>query len=261
MAAPKWGYGPNNGPSKWAKDFPAAAGARQSPIDIKTHDAHYDSALKIKPLKIQYSQGNDFNVTNNGYSLVISRKTSEGTNLSGGPLEHNYRFEQFHFHWGKTSGSGSEHLLDGKAFPAELHLVHWNTDLFSSFGEAASSKNGLAVLGAFVQIGGESAGLKTITDLIPQVQNIGDKQDLKVPFNLSSLLPSNTNDYWTYSGSLTTPPCYESVSWFVFKEPIHATENQMQQFRSLKANDGGCIVDNYRPVMDGSGRNVRASFE
>jgi carbonic anhydrase len=263
MSTPHWGYGPENGPSHWAKDFPSAAGIRQSPIDIKTHDAHYDSALNIHPLKVQYNEGKDFNIANNGHSLVISRKASEGSHLSGGPLDHdhNYRFEQFHFHWGKTSANGSEHLLDGKAFPAELHLVHWNTDLFDSFGEAATSKNGLAVLGAFVKIGGESAGLKTITGFTSQVQNVGDKQDLKIPFNLTSMLPTNTKDYWTYDGSLTTPPCSESVTWFVFKEPIHATENQMQKLRALKSNAGECIVDNYRPVMDLGGRTVKASFE
>lgn len=263
MADTSWDYGPERGPGKWSEKYPAAAGKCQSPIDIKTADVHYDSSLNINKLSINYSTANDYEVVNNGHTVTISRKEGTGTQLSGGPLDNEYRFAQFHFHWGKDSSVGSEHLVDGKAFPAELHLVHWNVDRFQSFGEAAGSRNGLAVLGFFVQVACKHAnpGFKTITDFLPQVLNVGEKKDLNTSFNLASIIAGNTKDFWTYSGSLTTPPCSESVTWFVFKEPIYATEKQMQKFRSLKADAKHHIMDNYRPVMPLNGRVVRASFE
>lgn len=262
MTSHTWDYSKANGPCSWHKHYPSASGNSQSPIDIITKDAHYDSSLNINRLSIQYSQANDFEVVNNGHSVTISRKNNTGHQLSGGPLDNNYRFAQFHFHWGCNSSVGSEHLLDGKAFPAELHLVHWNSDLFDSFGEAATSRNGLAVLGFFIQIGDKvNPGLKKITDFLPQVNETGGKKDLKATYNMADILPDNTKDYWTYSGSLTTPPCAESVTWFVFKSPIHATEDQMKQFRSLKANAKETIVNNYRPVLPLNGRSVNASFD
>lgn len=261
MATPSWDY-KKNGPASWAKDYPAASGNRQSPIDIITKDAHYESSLNIHPLSIQYSPANDWNVINNGRSVTFSRKNVTGYQLSGGPLDHNYRFAQFHFHWGRNSSVGSEHLLDGKSFPAELHLVHWNVDLFESFGEAAQNRNGLAVLGFFVQVGSKAnPGLKKVTDFLPQVYKTGSTKDYNGSFNMAEFLPANTKDYWTYLGSLTTPPCAESVTWFVFKTPIYATEDQMNQFRSLKANDKEHIVDNYRPVLPLHGRSVKSSFD
>lgn len=261
MAAHDWDYD-KHGPNEWHKHFPSASGNQQSPIDIITAAAQYDSSLQINPLSIQYSPADDFEIHNNGHSVTLSQKKVTGHQLSGGPLDHKYRFEQFHFHWGKTSCVGSEHLVDGKAFPAELHLVHWNTELYQSFGEAATSKNGLAVLGFLIQIGEEeNSALKSITDFLPQLKNAGVKKDFKECFNMASLIASNTKDYWTYDGSLTTPPCAESVTWFVFKTPIHATEKQMEKFRKLKDSHKEEICDNFRPVMPLNGRVVRSSFD
>jgi len=118
------------------------------------------------------------------------------------------------------------------------------------------------VLGFFVQIGNDvNPGLKMVTDFLPRVCDTGEKKYLDEAFNLASILASNTKDYWTYNGSLTTPPCAESVTWFVFKELIYASEKQMQNFRLLQANEKVKIVDNFRPVFPLNGRVVRASFE
>ena len=45
----------------------------------------------------------------------------------GGPLQNEYKIENFHFHWGSDNSCGSEHLLEGKSFAAEVHVVHYNT--------------------------------------------------------------------------------------------------------------------------------------
>ena len=55
----------------------------------------------------------------------------------------------------------------------------------------------------------------------------GDKVSFKVPVEPSKFLPKNTNDLYTYEGSLTTPPLLESVIWTVFKEPIQISKSQV----------------------------------
>uniref|UniRef100_A0A5F5PZY2 Carbonic anhydrase 1 n=2 Tax=Equus TaxID=9789 RepID=A0A5F5PZY2_HORSE len=122
-----------------------------------------------------------------------------------------------------------------------LHLVHWNSSKYSSFDEASSQADGLAILGVLMK--GKKAPFKN--------------------FDPSSLLPSSP-DYWTYSGSLTHPPLYESVTWIVCKENISISSEQLAQFRSLLSNvEGGKAVPiqhNNRPPQPLKGRTVRAFF-
>ncbi|WP_205860322.1 carbonic anhydrase family protein, partial [Polaribacter sp. 20A6] len=84
-------------------------------------------------------------------------------------------------------------------------------------------------------------------------------------FNPKCLLP-NSLEYWTYPGSLTTPPLYESVTWIVLKEPIYVSDKQMGKFRTLLFNgeeddDRKHMENNFRPPQPLKGRTVRASFE
>lgn len=265
-----WGYCKNNGPHTWTHVAPAAKGLHQSPVDIETSKAHYDSQLPERHLEIKYIPENSKTLLNNGHSVqvVIDGK---GSVLEGGPFHHKYQVEQFHFHWGKESNRGSEHSLNGKVFPAELHIVHWNTELCSSFAEAAKTANGLAVLGAFLKCGEENQALKKLTSLFPRISFSGDKVDIPGGFDPSSLLPSNRERYWTYSGSLTTPPCYESVRFLIFRDPIEVSEDQLNAFRGLHSHAcghedthsdefGGRIVDNYRPTLPLHDRTVVTSF-
>lgn len=76
-----------------------------------------------------------------------------GSELIGGPLGNDvFKLEQFHCHWGSCNEIGSEHTVDGTSYAGELHLVHWNTTKYKTFGEAASAPDGLAVLGVFLQV-------------------------------------------------------------------------------------------------------------
>jgi carbonic anhydrase len=264
-----WGYCKDNGPTTWTHVAPAAKGLHQSPVNIDTSDAVYEPTLTSKPLKVVYVPANSKTLINNGHSVQVTID-GEGSLLEGGPYPHRYRVEQFHFHWGQTSQVGAEHLVDGKAYAAELHIVHWNSELFSSFAEAAKSANGLAVLGVFIQSGAEHAGLKKLVDLLPRVQYADDKTDIVGGFDPASLLPADKSKYWTYSGSLTTPPCYESVRFLLFKDPIQVSEQQLNAFRQLighgkkdKAHDDefhGHLVNNFRPPLPLNDRKVLASF-
>ncbi|KAK6174143.1 hypothetical protein SNE40_017474 [Patella caerulea] len=257
-----WGYGKDNGPCTWAKSFPVAAGARQSPIDIIPTAAEYDAALASTPFSIQYESENAMELCNPG--LSVKANITKKSVIKGGPLEGEYRLEQFHLHWGSDNKQGSEHTINQQMYPAELHLVHYNATKYSSFGEAVDKPDGLAVFGIFLQISDKPhPGLKTLTDLFNQVQYKNKSINLSQEFNPVCLLPANTNNYWTYLGSLTTPPCCESVTWIVFEEPITVSQDQIEAFRGLCCGECGsdAIVDNYRPPLPLGDRKLRAAFQ
>ncbi|XP_024247352.1 carbonic anhydrase [Oncorhynchus tshawytscha] len=256
-----WGYGPSDGPVNWCKDFPIANGHRQSPINIISGQASYDSALK--PLKLNYDPSNSTDILNNGHSFQVGFvDDTDSSTLTGGPITGTYRLKQFHFHWGASDYRGSEHTVNGIKFPCELHLVHWNTK-YLSFGEAASHPDGLAVVGVFLKLGAANPRLQKVLDALEAIKSKG-KQTTFTNFDAKTLLPDSL-DYWTYNGSLTTPPLLESVTWIVLKESISVSLTQMGKFRSLKFSGDGeahcCMQDNYRPTQPLKGRKVRRSFK
>ncbi|XP_047446438.1 carbonic anhydrase isoform X1 [Mugil cephalus] len=286
-----WGYGPANGPDKWAENFPVANGPRQSPINIVPKEAQYDSSLK--PLKLKYDPSNAKGILNNGHSFQVDYvDDTDSSTLTGGPISGTYRLKQFHFHWGGSDDQGSEHTVNGIKFPCELHLVHWNTK-YPSFGEAADKPDGLAVVGVFLKIGAANPRLQKVLDALDAIKTKG-KQTTFSNFDAKTLLPGSL-DYWTYDGSLTTPPLLESVTWIVLKDPISVSPTQvltylltspsfkhyfqdrakvsdiwgnlidMEKFRGLLFSGEGeapcCMVNNYRPPQDLKGRKVRASFK
>lgn len=257
----KWGYGPSNGPETWVGGYPIADGPRQSPINIVPGEAQYDRSLKA--LKLKYDPSNAAGILNNGHSFQVDYLDDGDTStLTGGPITGVFRLKQFHFHWGASDDRGSEHTVSGTKFPCELHLVHWNTK-YPSFGEAASQPDGLAVVGVFLKIGAANPSLQKVLDNLTAIQSKG-KQNAFTNFDPSTLV-SNVGAYWTYDGSLTTPPLLESVTWIVLRDPISVSPAQMAMFRSLLFTPEGDapsnMVDNYRPPQPLKGRTVRASFK
>lgn len=256
-----WGYAKENGPATWASQFPAAAGARQSPVDICPSKAAYDEGLAKLPLTINYTAEDDLELENPGLSFKAN--ISKECVLSGGPLgSTKYKLVQFHFHWGHEDKDGSEHTINGAMYPSELHLVHYNADKYASFGDAVAQPDGLAVLGVFIKVGSEHAGFKTLADNAEKVKCKGKKCGSGAAFNPSSLLPDNTLNYWTYEGSLTTPPCCESVRWIVFQKEIEVSAEQMGSLRALCCDECGDekIPANFRPPVPLGERQLKASF-
>nr|KAF6300342.1 carbonic anhydrase 2 [Myotis myotis] len=182
--------------------------------------------------------------------------------LKGGPLADTYRLVQFHFHWGSCDGQGSEHTVDQEKYAAELHLVHWNTK-YGDFGTAVKQPDGLAVLGVFLKVGDAKPGLQKVVDALCSIKTKG-KSAAFTGFDPCGLLPGCL-DYWTYPGSLTTPPLLECVTWIVLREPISVSSEQINTFRQLSFNKEGeaeeLMVDNWRPTQPLHGRQVRASFQ
>ena len=131
-----------------------------------------------------------------------------------------------HAHWGDKSGVGSEHTVDGTPYDAELHIVHFNTK-YPSPAEAFDQEDGLAVLGIFINIGKEHPEFEKLCKRFQDIQHPFDVAQLEEEVLPTNFLPNNKS-YFTYPGSLTTPPLHESVTWVVFKEHIEMSEKQVR---------------------------------
>ena len=142
-----------------------------------------------------------------------------------------YELVQFHFH------TPSEHTFNEEAYGMELHLVHQNQE-----GE-------YAVVGVFIKEGEENPLLATIFNNLPSED--GTKSVDDVTINAIDFLPPERS-YYNYSGSLTTPPCTEGVSWYVLDTPIEVSEEQMNQFADL-------YTVNARPIQPLNERQVEHS--
>ncbi|KAI4534131.1 hypothetical protein MG293_014991 [Ovis ammon polii] len=195
--------------------------------------------------------------------MVITLFQSLMWGISGGPLENHYRLKQFHFHWGAVNEWGSEHTVDDHVYPAELHLVHWNAVKYQNYTDAVTGADGLAVVGVFLKLGARHKELQELVAVLPDIKH-KDARAALGPFQPSCLLPA-CRDYWTYPGSLTTPPLSESVTWIIHKKPIEVAQDQLAAFRSLLFSVPGeeekAMVNNYRPLQPLMNRKVRSSFQ
>lgn len=219
---PHWAYEGEEGPSHWADldpHFSACKGQEQSPIDLN------GSAIKadVMPPAVYWRKADITEARNNGHTFQIKLDDPGRIVLDGVP----YDFVQFHFH------AGSEHTINGRQYPLELHLVH------------ASEDGRLAVIGIMFVEGQENPQLAQLISTLPAEQG---SYDPNLVFDLNDLLPGDW-DVFRYQGSLTTPPCSEIVSWTVFETPLTASADQILVFETL-------FPHSFRPVQNTGRRFV-----
>lgn len=238
-------------------------GTRQSPIDIITNTARYQ---EFRPFKLDnyedYSmRKSNLKVKNTGSSLkVYAHGDRKRPILTGGPLNVAYEFVEMHFHWGvNASETGSEHKIDGKSYPLELHMVHKNIH-DDTLEDALSHEDGLTVLGfkfAFVDDKKDNnIAIDTLTQMAKQhlIQPSSPyaKKD-KLPdgkdVSLVNFLPLLMDEYFHYTGSLTTGQCDEAVNWIVFKLPLAVHRDNMWDLMNLLNEQGEQLINNYRPTQ------------
>lgn len=231
------------------------SGASQSPVNIVP-----TSWETLPPWSFNnYNLLNTFSIKNNGHTAKIYMTAGKPISLSGGNLTGKFIFAQGHFHWGNSSSVGSEHLIGGRAFPLELHLVHYNSK-YLTIQEALKHKDGLAVVAVLYELSGEdNQALSAVTDMADKVITKGTTVMGAKKISLKSFLPSNSSSFYRYSGSLTTPTCDEVVTWSVLHQTVTVSEDQLQQLRSLIDSDGYTMGNNFRSSQPLNKRTVVAS--
>ncbi|XP_054268735.1 carbonic anhydrase 13-like [Macrosteles quadrilineatus] len=236
----------------------------QSPIKFKTSLAKQKS---LPQLVIYEPQNRDVEaVCKNTGTTVQVYIEEEGVQhkpfLEGGPLNHRFYFEQMHFHWGNRDNKGSEHVVDDHYYSAEIHLVHYNGK-YSNFQEAMKKGDGLAVLTVFAEEEeGDNALLDPLKDVIKQIINPEMTYKLHWEKAMKWVLKAieDNKNYYTYPGSLTTPPYSQNVAFIVLTKPVGISSVQIAEFRSLhdarfheiKANRRSTQPFNDRPIFKGS---------
>ncbi|XP_072515330.1 carbonic anhydrase 14 [Salminus brasiliensis] len=251
----RWGY---HDQEAWRSAYHDCNGKSQSPIDIETSKAIYDRSLPPIQLEGYDLTGHPgLTLINNGHTLKLSLPNSMRI-VKG--FDEVYLAAQLHFHWGTIEVPGSEHTIDNVHFPAEIHVVHYNSK-YANISEAASKPDGLAVLGGFIGIGlHENKNYERILSSLTDVSI--EESNTQIPgFNIRHLLPNNLEKFYRYNGSLTTPPCFQTVNWTMFNDTITVSRKQLAALEdTLKAGQNQLLSKNFRAPQLLHGRRVLSSF-
>uniref|UniRef100_A0A8C9SL05 Carbonic anhydrase n=1 Tax=Scleropages formosus TaxID=113540 RepID=A0A8C9SL05_SCLFO len=255
-------HGPD-GVHYWHKQYPYCGGVFQSPIDLQTQLLKYDPTMApIGVWNYNLSGQEQLTLGNNGHAVKLSLPAR--MYISG--LPHRYSAAQLHFHWGSpTLAAGSEHTVNGKRFAAEMHIVHFNSDKYANISVAADKSDGLAVLAVLIEVGEFNPAFDHFLKFINGVKY--KDQRVQIPaFNVRSLLPARLDEYYRYDGSLTTPPCYPSVLWTVFRSPVTMSHRQFSMLStalySSSAQESASMPlnGNYRTLQKPDQRTILVSF-
>jgi len=254
-----WGYFLENGPKTWATSYPLCAGVSQSPINIESASAVEQEFASFVFTGYDDTTSN-LTLINNGHSAQMS--TTGAPTISGGGLDETFNFQQLHFHWGSDSTKGSEHTIDGTQYPAEIHFVHWRQSI-GSFATAATTSGGLAIIGVMLEVSEQdNPAFDNLIAALADIDYNGETTTVET-FALSTIIPSSTDCFYRYTGSLTTPECNESGIWTVMATPVSISENQLSKFRALNFNAEGetdsQMVDNFRDIQELNTRVVAKS--
>ncbi|XP_014736638.1 PREDICTED: carbonic anhydrase 4 [Sturnus vulgaris] len=281
-------------PPRWHLVNVECKGSRQSPVNIVTKNVVCDKSLKPLTFEGYDVKGSaKWLLENNGHTVKVTLNGSP--KIGGGGLKRKYKAVEFHLHWGvpeePQSIPGSEHSIDGEKYPMELHIVHIREDV-SSVTEAKKTPDGLAVLAFFVKADEENRNYTTLLNrlealkykgktLVPGISQAvwgedktcshkhhkgfspvvfpGDSAELD-PLPLMSLLPpeEDLGRYYRYEGSLTTPDCYEGVTWTIFEKPVELSLRQLSKFATLHfdSTNSSAMTENFRPAQPLNGRTV-----
>ena len=218
-----WDYMGIEGPKHWGmltqEYMTCETGHRQSPINISMakHGQHHSTLVfRYHPSHIHEM--------NNGHTIQVSHVSGCEADLN----DHTYKLRQFHFH------APSEHHIDGKSFPMEMHLVHQD------------EKGQVLVVAVMMEADLGEPVLEKLWNWLPA--QMGKEVSLPLKLSISDILPADTHHY-SYSGSLTTPPCTEGVKWIVLKKPMHIAKADVDKFVEI-------IGHNARPIQPRGDRQI-----
>lgn len=228
-AAPEdthWTYSGHAGPAEWgalSPDFATCGlGKDQSPIDIRGA-----KTANLPSIEFNYHPA-PLAVIDNGHTIQVNYAPGSWIDVGG----KRYALIQFHFH------KPSEEKIDGKAHAMVAHLVHKSDD------------GKLAVVAVLLDAGGANAMIDSIWKNLPK-QKEKEAVIPNVIVDATELLPENRG-YYTFQGSLTTPPCSEDVKWLVMKAPVKIADAEIAAFDEI-------YPMNARPTQPKNGRLIQAT--
>ncbi len=224
LTSAHWSYDGDTGPANWGRINPAWAkcgtGTRQSPIDLRD-----GMKVDLEQIAIDY-RASGFNVIDNGHTIQVG--VGLGNYITVG--NRTYELQQFHFH------RPSEEKINGRGTEMVVHLVH------------KDGEGNIAVIAVLLERGAANPMIQTVWNNLPLEKNLAVNP--VVALDVNEILPKK-REYFTFMGSLTTPPCTENVLWMVMKQPMQASPAQMALFsrlyplnaRSIQASNGRMVKE------------------
>jgi len=272
---------------EWSKIYPYCGRDDESPIDVRTADISKTCLASFEWDFIDHQMFEVKN-DNHSVKFVAVEKNELGyTTLNqqdntiatfpdyfapAGSEHTTFCLDSFHIHFGMKSDFGSEHLIDGAHYPLEMHFVHFACDM-GSFENAMDEETFtndadphlLGVVTVFFEVGDtNNAAFDTIltNNVVKKLNNI-NLGECSIADNLengctivdnldvSSLIPStvDSDGYYYYEGSLTTPPCYDIVRWHLMKATSTISESQLEKLRTLRNSAGDPLGGDYRDIQ------------
>ncbi|MGC3963016.1 MAG: carbonic anhydrase family protein [Rhodocyclaceae bacterium] len=225
VAPRSWSYEGDTGPESWAhlsNEYAACArGQRQSPIDLR-------DTIKVdqEPLRIDY-RPSAFTIVDSGRNIDVDVAAGSTLKVMG----RTYVLTGVHFH------HPAEERINGQSFDMTAHLVHRDTE------------GRIAILAVLLKAGKPNDAVQTLWNNLPLEKN--QPYQPEAPLDISRLLPAEQG-YFSYMGSLTTPPCTEGILWLVMKQPVDISREQIDIFTRFYRN-------NARPIQSANGRIIKES--
>lgn len=220
-----WAYEGPNGPAAWSTLRPefslCGRGTRQSPIDIRD-----ELRVQLEPVRFDY-RASGFSVVDNGHTVMVNVDQGNAIEVMG----RRYELQQFHFH------RPSEERLNGRLYDMNVHLVH------------VDAEGRQAVVAVLLERGSVQPVVQTVWNNLPLEKH--ETQRALQMLDPAGLLPAE-RQYYTYMGSMTTPPCYEGVLWMVMRQPVALSDAQLKIFSRL-------YPMNARPLQSAAGRVIKGS--
>lgn len=251
--AQTWSYDRDdevNGPDHWEDSYPDCGRMKQSPINIKTADGQRKKNRALPNIVWHGGTPEETHtVTNNGYAIQTTATYFKDIILTGGIMDKNYTLAKVQVHW-----DNSEHKINGRYDDGEIHFH------FEDKVNGADANEGRTIIGVMIAKGDRNKDMQPFFDSVASVTQPGTS--VEATFTLDDWLPrSFDDDYYTYSGSLTYPPCTQNVQWIIPRRKITCSKSQLATLKTLLNDEGDVNKRAYRPEQKLFARKVFKSFK